>query len=421
MKDIKKIDLGHDVGLMLVKTDKFKSNIISVYIHRMLDKSEASMNAVIPAVLTSGCEKYPSMRALSDKLDDLYGASLVSECSKRGERQLISLRLLVTNDRYIDDNIFIDTIEFLNEVVNHPLVVDGGFKKEYVEVEKNNLKNKIVSIINDKRSYAHKRCLEEMCKGERYGIGANGTVEDVELINAENLYGHYKKVMEGSRIDIVVEGNFDFDETEKAIKEHFKFENRGEIQKIEREEFMKTPESVKNIEESMDITQGKLVMGYRTNTDYKDAKKYYSLITGCGVLGGGPHSKLFANVREKESLCYYIFANVEKYKGIMMISSGIEFENREKTERLINENLQSVLKGDIDEKELYHTKKALINGLRSSCDGIGGISEFEFSQQLGGTNYTVEEIIDFVEQTTVEDIVEAMKDIVPDTVYFLRD
>ncbi len=141
----------------------------------------------------------------------------------------------------------------------------------------------------------------------------------------------------------------------------------------------------------MDITQGKLVMGFRANTDYKDAKKYYALVTGVGVLGGGPHSKLFNNVREKERLCYYIFANVDnnnvrekerlcyyifanvdKYKSIMMISSGIEVQNREKTEKLILENLEAVKKGDITEEELINTKKSLINGLRSSCDGLGG-------------------------------------------------
>lgn len=420
MESIIKKELADGMGLTLIKTEKFKSNLISINIQRMLDKNEAAKNSLLPQVLASGCKKYPSMKELSDRLDDLYGAALAADTSKRGERQLISFKVLNTNDKYIDEKIFGDIIELLNDLITKPLVIDGGFKKEYVEIEKENLKNKVLSIINDKRAYAHKRCIEIMCEGEKFSIPSAGTIEDIDAITPENLYEHYKKIIKNSRIDIIVEGDFDCEEIENTIKSHFSIE-RGEIQPVVREEFAKEVEEVKRVDEAMDITQGKLVMGFRANTDYKDAKKYYALVTGVGVLGGGPHSKLFNNVREKESLCYYIFANVDKYKSIMMISSGIEVQNREKTERLIMENLDAVRNGEITELELVNTKKSLINGLRSSCDGLGGMSEFVFSQELGRTDYTVEEIIDYVENITVEDIVEAMKDIQEDTVYFLTN
>lgn len=420
MESIIKKEIAKGMGLTLIKTEKFKSNLISINIQRMLDKEEAAKNSLLPQVLASGCEKYPSMKELSDRLDDLYGAALAADTSKRGERHIISFKVLNTNDKYIDEKIFGDIIELLNDLITKPLIIDGGFKKEYVEIEKENLKNKVLSIINDKKSYAHKRCIEIMCEGEKYSIPSAGTLEDIDAITPENLYEHYKKIIKDSRIDIIVEGDFDCSEIEETIKNHFSIE-RGEIQEIEREEFTKDVKEVKRIDESMDITQGKLVMGFRTNTDYKDAKSYYSLVVGCGVLGGGPHSKLFNNVREKESLCYYIFASLDKYKGLMMISSGIEIQNREKTERLINENLEAVKKGEITEEELVNTKKSLINGFKSSCDGIGGMSEFVFSQELGQTDYTIDEIIDYVEDVTVEDIVEAMKGIQEDTVYFLTN
>ena len=420
MEAIIKKEIAKGMGLTLIKTEKFKSNLITINIQRMLDKDEAAKNSLLPQVLVSGCEKYPSMKELSDRLDDLYGAALAADTSKRGERQIISFKILNTNDKYIDEKIFGDIIELLNDLITKPLVIDGGFKKEYVEIEKENLKNKVLSIINDKRSYAHKRCIEIMCEGERYSIPSAGTIEDIDAITSENLYEHYKKIIKDSRIDIIVEGDFDCEEIENTIKNHFSIE-RGEIQPVVREEFTKEVKEVKRVDEAMDITQGKLVMGFRANTDYKDAKKYYSLVVGAGVLGGGPHSKLFNNVREKESLCYYIFASVDKYKSIMMISSGIEVQNREKTEKLIIENLEAVKKGDITEEELINTKKSLINGLRSSCDGLGGMSEFVFSQELGRTDYKAEEIIEYVENITVEDIVEAMKDIQEDTVYFLTN
>lgn len=420
MKNIVKKEIAKGLGLTLIKTEKFKSNLISINIQRMLEKEEAAKNSLLPQVLLNGCEKYESMREISDRLDDLYGASILADTSKRGEKHIISFKILNTNDKYIDEKIFGDIIEFLNDIITKPLVIDGGFKKEYVDIEKENLKNKVLSIINDKKSYAHKRCIEIMCEGEKYSIPSSGDINDIENITPQDLYKHYKKIIKDSRIDIIVEGDFDCDEVENAIKEHFSIE-RGEIKELEREEFIKKVDSVKRIDESMDISQGKLVMGYRANIDYKDAKKYYALVTGCGVLGGGPHSKLFNNVREKESLCYYIFASVDKYKSIIMISSGIEVENRVKTERLIKENLKAVMNGEITEEELLNTKKSLINGFKSSCDGIGGMSEFVFSQELGDTDYKIEEIIDYVENVTVEDIVEAMKNVQEDTVYFLTN
>lgn len=420
MESIVKKEIAKGMGLTLIKTEKFKSNLISINIQRTLEKEEAAKNSLLPQVLLSGCEKYPSMRELSDKLDDLYGASIMGDTSKRGEKQIISFKVLNTNDKYIDEKIFVDIIELMNDIITKPLIIDNGFKKEYLDIEKENLKNKILSIINDKKSYAHKRCIEIMCEGEKYSIPSSGNIDEIEAVTTKSLYEHYKKIIRDSRIDIIVEGDFDCEEIEKTIKNYFSIE-RGEIQELVREDFSKKVENVKKVNESMDITQGKLVMGYRANIDYKDAKKYYALVTGCSVLGGGAHSKLFNNVREKESLCYYIFASVDKYKSIMLISSGIEIENREKTEKLIKENLKSVMSGDITEEELLNTKKSLINGFKSSCDGIGGMSEFVFSQELGNTDYKIEEIIEYVENVTVEDIVEAMKDIQEDTVYFLTN
>ncbi len=161
------------------------------------------------------------MKELSDRLDDLYGAALAADTSKRGERQLISFKVLNTNDKYIDEKIFGDIIELLNDLITKPLVIDGGFKKEYVEIEKENLKNKVLSIINDKRAYAHKRCIEIMCEGEKFSIPSAGTIEEIDAITPESLYEHYKKIIKDSRIDIIVEGDFDCEEIENTIKSRY--------------------------------------------------------------------------------------------------------------------------------------------------------------------------------------------------------
>ena len=420
MKNNKTINLGKGINLTLIPEEKFKSNLVSIYIQRILDRDEVTMNALLPSIIKSGSEKYPSAREMSYHQDDLYGVSIGADSSKRGESQVITFKIISTDEEYLDEKIFKKVVKYLDEVVNHPLVIDGGFKEEYVAIEKENLKNRIESIINDKGRYAVERAREEMFKNEKYGISDLGYLEDIDKITAKGLYEHYVNIMKTSPIDIVVEGNFDEDEIVEIISNGFDF-HRENIIEIPRADFIKKVDEIKVIKEEMDITQGKLVMGYRCNVDYKDEFKYYSLFVGSNVLGGGPHSKLFVNVREKESLCYYIYSSLEKYKTSMFISSGIESENYDKTVELIWEQLKSLKEGKISDEELLNSKSAIISSLKTIKDSLGGSSDFYFSQSMGGTNTTVEKIIEMIEKVTVSDIVEAFKNIELDTIYFLSN
>ena len=420
MKNNKTINLGIGINLTLIPEEKFKSNLVSIYIQRILDRDEVTMNALLPSIIKSGSEKYPSAREMSYHQDDLYGVSIGADSSKRGESQVITFKIISTDEEYLDEKIFKKVVKYLDEVVNHPLVIDGGFKEEYVAIEKENLKNRIESIINDKGRYAVERAREEMFKNEKYGISDLGYLADIDKITAKGLYEHYVNIMKTSPIDIVVEGNFDEDEIVEIISNGFDF-HRENIIEIPRADFIKKVDEIKVIKEEMDITQGKLVMGYRCNVDYKDEFKYYSLFVGSNVLGGGPHSKLFVNVREKESLCYYIYSSLEKYKTSMFISSGIESENYDKTVELIGEQLKSLKEGKISDEELLNSKSAIISSLKTIKDSLGGSSDFYFSQSMGGTNTTVEKIIEMIEKVTVSDIVEAFKNIELDTIYFLSN
>ena len=420
MKNNKTINLGKGINLTLIPEEKFKSNLVSIYIQRILDRDEVTMNALLPSIIKSGSEKYPSAREMSYHQDDLYGVSIGADSSKRGESQVITFKIISTDEEYLDEQIFKKVVKYLDEVVNHPLVIDGAFKEEYVAIEKENLKNRIESIINDKGRYAVERAREEMFKNEKYGISDLGYLEDIDKITAKGLYEHYVNIMKTSPIDIVVEGNFDEDEIVEIISNGFDF-HRENIIEIPRADFIKKVDEIKVIKEEMDITQGKLVMGYRCNVDYKDEFKYYSLFVGSNVLGGGPHSKLFVNVREKESLCYYIYSSLEKYKTSMFISSGIESENYDKTVELIGEQLKSLKEGKISDEELLNSKSAIISSLKTIKDSLGGSSDFYFSQSMGGTNTTVEKIIEMIEKVTVSDIVEAFKNIELDTIYFLSN
>jgi predicted Zn-dependent peptidase len=185
--------------------------------------------------------------------------------------------------------------------------------------------------------------------------------------------------------------------------------------------FFITEDTVKNIVDKMDVTQGKLVMGYRANIDFADAKKYYALVLGCNILGGGPHSKMFINIREKESLCYYIYSSIEKYKSILFVSSGIEVQNYDKTVELVRKQIEAITNGDITNEEIENSKTAMISSMKSLTDSIGGLSDFQFAQDISKTNLEIEEIIQYIDNATKDEIVSAIKEIKLDTIYFLRN
>ena len=416
MKNLKTLEIGKNVKLTLIPESKFKTNLISVYIQRKLDRNEVTKNALLPGILKSGCNKYKTLGQLTDREEELYGSYLHAGASKRGESQVLGFSILSVNEKYLDEKILGQCIEFLNEIINNPLVIDGGFNEEYLNIEKEILKDSIMSIINDKGNYAMKRTNEIMFEGEPYSINGKGYIEDLDTIDRVGLYEHYKEVLKTSPIEIMIEGEFEETEVVELIKEKFQFD-RGNIIDIPKEEYYKEVDKVKEVKETMDIAQGKLVMGYRCNVDYLDEEKYYSLLLGSRILGGGADSKLFINVREKESLCYTIYSTIQKSKSTMMVCSGIEAQNYEKTVNLVKE--QKLKDGDITESEISNAKIAFINSLNSLNDEIGRISDFYFSQSISKNKSDLDQIKNMINKSTKEDIVEAVKNIELDTIYFL--
>ena len=418
MKNLKTLEIGKNVKLTLIPESKFKTNLISVYIQRKLDRNEVTKNALLPGILKSGCNKYKTLGQLTDREEELYGSYLHAGASKRGESQVLGFSILSVNEKYLDEKILGQCIEFLNEIINNPLVIDGGFNEEYLNIEKEILKDSIMSIINDKGNYAMKRTNEIMFEGEPYSINGKGYIEDLDNIDRVSLYEHYKEVLKTSPIEIMIEGEFEETEVVELIKEKFQFD-RGNIIDIPKEEYYKEVDEVKEVKETMDIAQGKLVMGYRCNVDYLDEEKYYSLLLGSRILGGGADSKLFINVREKESLCYTIYSTIQKSKSTMMVCSGIEAQNYEKTVNLVKEQVQKLKDGDITESEISNAKIAFINSLNSLNDEIGRISDFYFSQSISKNKSDLDQIKNMINKSTKEDIVEAVKNIELDTIYFL--
>lgn len=419
MSDINVYSLDTGVTLSLIKNTKFKSNLISIYFARNLKRDEVTKISLLSNMMSIGTEKYPTVKDISRKLDELYGMSMNMGVSKHGEKSLTFLKFLSVSDKYLDEPIFEKVIDFIDEIVNHPLIENGELNPEMIEIEKNALKDEIKSLINDKKSYALIKCIEKMCENEPYSIDQTGYVEDLEFISARQMADTYYDFISTSNIYICIEGDFDEEETLKICREKFQFK-RSKIEAINREDIYKTSEDVKYVTEIIGTNQGKLVLGYRTRVDYKNFKKYYALMVGNSIFGGGPHSKLFNNVREKESMCYYAHSTLEKSKGLMLVSAGIEIDLYEKAIKLISDELESVRNGDFTDKDIENAKKSILNGFKASYDSISGESDFSYNQFISKTNLKFEEVIDYINNVSREDIVDAMKNIVEDTVYYVK-
>lgn len=419
MSDLRLFDLGNETTLGLIKTDKFKSTLINIYFLRNIDRKEITRLSLLINLLSTGTSSMPTIKDVSKRLDELYGMDMDMNLLKYGEKICTRFRFFSVADKYIGREIFKDAVGFIKELLLNPIVEDDGINPKMIEVERENIREEIRSIINDKAMYARIKCIENMCEGEAYSISSLGYLEDIDEITPSDLLNTYEQLLSTSKIFIAVEGDFEEEQIVETIKSELKFP-RETIQKIPREDFKKTVDEVRYIKEVVNTKQGKLVIGYRTNIDYFDEEKYYSLLVANSIFGGGPHSKLFRNVREKESLCYSISSDTEKYKGIMMVGAGIDPDNYEKTLGFIRKEFSNVKEGRFTDDEVKNAKKNIINNLKMVVDSNIGETDFTYNQYISGTYFTVEDVCKKVESVNRETIIKSFENVDEDTVYFLR-
>lgn len=414
-----RIDIGNGIGLNLIKADKFKSSLLSYYFMRPLSKSEVTKNALLPLVLKRGTKEYDTNLKIQRELEENYGAKFSIGINKRGEKHVLRFTVETVNRKYVEDKDYIyNVLKLLKSIIFNPLVEEGYFKQNYVEQEKENLKTRIQGRINNKRSYALERCIEEMCKNEKFSIYPLGNIEDLDDIDGNVLYKHYQDIINTSPIEVFYTGEYD-DKLVENLKDSINIK-RQEIIDIPKEKIITGVQTKNMVQEDLDVVQGKLVLGFRTGIPYQD-KLYNGLLLASDILGGGPNSKLFRNVRERESLAYYITSTIYKYKSIMLIDGGIEFDNFEKTVEIVKSEIEDVKSGKFSDKDIDISKKSIKSSMESIKDSLFLISEFFFSQRLSGDSRSLDEILKDIENVTKEEIVEASSEIILDTIYFMKN
>ena len=416
-----KIEISKGVNLRLLQTEKFKTNIMSIYFSLPLNRDTVTKAALIPRILKRGSQKFPTMTELSRRAEELYGASIGADIGKRGDMLLLKISTQFVSDSFISESIMSDVSELLKEFVLCPVTKDDGFDKLFVEQEKENAKNYILGLINDKKEYAAARCNEIMFEGDPYGIFAHGYVEDLAEIDEKNLYEFYKEVIKTARIDIFVSGSFDKDAAIAEVKENFKAALCDRDVKLCDTKLATIEENikVKSVTEEMPVSQSKLAMGFNCGIA-PVSKEYYALALFSCLYGGGAISKLFNNVREKLSLAYYVFSMIDRNKGCMKINAGIEASKFDEAYDEIMLQLEKMKNGEFTDEEIDAAKKTFKTQSGTIKDSLAASEDFYMTRALLGYEETVDEFIEKINKVTREEIMAAANSVQLDTVYFLK-
>lgn len=416
-------ELKKGIKLHCISTDKFKTNLVSVFLTMPLDRKNVTANAMIPAVLRRGTNNLNSQEKISIELENMYGATFDCGIEKTGDNQILKFYVEMVNDEFLpkQENMLKKGINLLLDIIFNPLVVNNQFNPNYVQTEKENMKKIIEAKIDNKDRYAYERCIEEMYKNKTYGLYKFGYVEDLEQINSINLYEQYKKVVSTAKIDIFVSGNITSEEIETYVKQNEDIENLQERIDIHITDGSKPNlnEEENKIEEKMDVTQGKLVIG--TDVDFNEEYSKYKIALYNIILGESATSKLFQNVREKESLAYTAKSNYVRQKNNIYIICGIEIQNYEKAISVIKKQLEDMKRGQFTEDDIQDAKKYIISGLKTTREEQDSEITYYFGQELSGSLVTFEEYEEKINNITKEDIEKVANSISINTIYFLRN
>lgn len=419
---IKEIKQG--IKVHCIETKKFKTNLMTAVITLPLNRERVTFNSVIPAVLKRGTENLKTQEEIAKKLEEMYGAEFDCGIEKIGDNHVLKFYLETLNDNFIPkdykENLTAESINLLLDIIFNPYTENNKFKEEYVEAEKNNIKLLIQAKIDNKDAYALNSCIEEMYKGKPYGLYKYGYIEDLEKINAQNLYEYYKEIIEKAKIDIFFSGDINAKEIEQEVEENCKIKELvGRDAKIIVNKEEKQKQEIKNKEDKMDVTQGKLVIGLDVNYTGEDVKFPISIYNV--ILGESATSKLFQNVREKASLAYTARSNYVRQKSNIFIRCGIEIENFDKALEIIKKQLEDMKNGDFTEEDLENAKKYMISGITSIQEEQDSEVTYYIGQELSEKFTTFEEYAKKIEEVSMQDVKDVANSIDINTIYFLRN
>lgn len=421
MKDNKR-EIKKGITVHTISTNRFKTDLLSVFITTKLSKENVTKNAIIPMILRKGSSKLENIEEINKHLEEMYGASFDCGIDKTGDNQVLKFYLETIDNKYLphEEDIIEECINTLLGIVFEPKIENDAFKREYVDSEKEKLKIIIEGKKDNKAQYASLRCQEEMYKDTPFGLYKYGYIEDIAEINEKNLYEYYKKLIAECKIDIFISGDVEETKIIDIINKNANIQNLNEREP----EYNKTnakfeKHQEREIIETADVTQGNLVLGLSILENNK--KEKYSAILYNSILGGTATSKMFQIVREKHSLAYTASSNYLRHKNSIFIKCGIEIDNYEKTLQLIREQIEDMKNGNFTEENIENAKNSVISVVRMIPDEQDTLITYFLGQELAEQKMSFEEYEENVQKVSKQEIVEFASKVSIDTIYFLRN
>ena len=410
--------ISDGVNFLSIEDDKFKTNRLSVSFVLPLDAKTASANAILPHILRHSCKKYPDFTALNRRLCDLYGARLYANGSKIGDNQVISLSIAAIDDRFAleKESVTLECAGLLCSLLFEPLLENNTFVQSDFDAEKRQLVEEIENEITDKRTYARNRLREQMCKGEPFAVGVLGSRETASALTNGQATQSFERMLKESRIQIIMSGTGDSQPVTDAFKNGLKSIKR--TPKTTQNKIVSTVGELRSFGDTLDVNQAKLVMGFRTGiAEPSDDVFAARLMTA--VLGGTPHSRLFLNVRERLSLCYYCAAGYDKNKGILTVDSGLNMENVKPAKEEVMNQLAILKSGDFSDDEVISAKLSVKNSYGTLGDNQGALSAYYLGQIMDKEILTPSESAEKIEAVSREEIIKSAQKVLLDSVYVL--
>ena len=416
-----RLKVADNIELSAIGTDKFKSGLLTLTVSLPITKENIAYNMLLTSMLKRGTESYPTIAELNRRLDELYSSSLDIRSARLGKNLTLTLSADMLDSCYVPDgtDVLGGVLDLIAETMFKPRLENGLFPSATVQQEKKFLIESIESIVNNTRSYASSRLSELMFKNDPEFPALEELKHTVASITEKKLTEFYNGVWTNSPLRVFYVGSLSTDILAKELSSRFSpWKANASVPVLP---YAEPVCEYTALTEKMPVSQGKLAIGFKTGVCISDKDdRHYTATVLNELFGGSAASKLFLNVREKLSLCYYCASSYDRYTGTLTVSSGIENQNREIAERAILSELEDIRNGKISETELSAAKKSLLNGYRQISDSTYDLQSYFANREFFGFNESIEDAKAKILSVSVDDISALAAEIVCDSVFFVE-
>ena len=402
-------------NLHIIKNNKFKKNIIKVIYKNKIVRDDIEKRRIIPNILVESNSIYNTRRLLNIKREELYNMQVSGNVSQSGNVISTSITGVFLSDKYAP-NLFNDAVEFISNLIFNPKVVDNHFDDKAFKMSCELLKEDIDTLYENPGAYAAERVYELLGGNSPLGFPLYGSKENIDKLKNEDVYKYYLDMLENDKVDIFVAGDID-DSVIDVIKKYFKIKNKRKSVNffIKHDKFT---DEYKEVKEVKSYNQSKLIISFKLD-DVTDFEKQYVMPIYSYILGGGPDSKLFQNVREKNSLCYNISSRYSMVTNILTIGSGINASDYEKALKIIKEQVDSMKNGEFDTRDIDKAKITYLSYFDEITDSLHGII-VDYNTVLDLKVDSLSTRKKKIQTVTKKDIMNVIPKIHPELVYLLE-